>query len=162
MTVAPTVAPPAGFEARVLDHIAAERPTRRRPRRTVLLVAAAAAVLGIALGAVGARTLVDRPALSASSQGAALRTSSGSEVGTVEPSAVGGDPVIVLQVTSGQPGTHYTCRMVLADGSTRDGGDWWMPSSGRSTWIAHGSRDSVDRVELVTDDGTVWSSAELS
>jgi hypothetical protein len=162
MTAAPSVAPPAGFEAGVLDRIAAEAAPRRRPRRTFLLVAAAAAVLGVALGAVGARTLVDDPTLSASADGAALRTSSGSEVGTVEPSAVGGEEVVVLQVTDGHPGTHYTCRMVLADGSTRDAGDWRMPASGRSTWIAYGSADSVDRVELVTDDGDVWSSAELS
>jgi anti-sigma factor RsiW len=162
MTAAPSVAPPAGFDARVVDRIAAEAAPRRRPRRTVLLVAAAAAVLGVALGAVGARTLVDHPTLSASDQGAVLRTESGAQVGTVEPSAVGGEHVVVLQVTDGRPGTHYTCRMVLADGSTRDAGDWEMPSSGRSTWIAYGSSDAVDRVELVTDDGDVWSSASLS
>lgn len=159
MTAAPSVAPPAGFEGRVVDRIAADTTPRRRPRRALLLVAA---VLGVALGAIGARALVDDPTLSASDQGAVLRTESGAQVGTVEPSAVGGERVVVLQVTDGQPGTHYTCRMVLADGTTRDAGDWEMPSSGRSTWIAYGSSDAVDRVELVTDDGDVWSSASLS
>lgn len=161
MTAAPSIAPPAGFETRVLERIAAQGTERRRPRRRLMMVAAAAAIVGVGLGALGSRTLHDSATISASDHGAALITPAGRTVGTVEPSTVGADDVVVLQVARGTPGAHYTCRVVLADGSIRDAGDWRMPASGRSTWIAYGSSDSVERVELVTDDGEVWSSADL-
>ncbi|MFC8519250.1 hypothetical protein [Streptomyces sp. NPDC057257] len=139
-------------------------PPVRRSRRVPLLVAAAA-LAGLGLGGVvGAEVLGHRstPAqVTASDHGAVLTTRSGARVGTVEPSSLGADRVMVMQIAAGRPGTHYTCRLLLKDGSTRDAGQWWMPASGRATWIAYGSADSVDRVELVTDDGHVWSSADL-
>ncbi|MGI5452649.1 anti-sigma factor family protein [Streptomyces sp. CA-249302] len=135
-----------------------------RSRRLPLLVAAAA-VAGLSLGGVvGAEVLSHRstPAqVTASDHGAVLTTRSGARVGTVEPSRLGTDRVIVMQITAGRPRAHYTCRLLLKDGSSRDAGQWWTPASGRATWIAYGSAGAVDRVELVTDDGHVWSSAEL-
>jgi hypothetical protein len=187
LPAAPAVAAPAGFDARVLDrpelrpspamrrlhprrlrgprrpepHRASSAP--RRSRRVPLLVAAAAA-LGIGLGAVGSTLLDDGPApprVTAGADGALLLTGAGTTVGTVEPSYAGAAHVVVMQVTSGQPGTHYTCRLLLKDGTSRDAGQWWTPPSGRATWIAYGSADDIDRVQLVTDDGQVWSTADL-
>ncbi|WP_405875344.1 hypothetical protein [Streptomyces sp. NBC_00005] len=164
LPAAPTVAAPPGLDARVLDRMELRRRSpARRSHRTPLLVAAAAAA-GLCLGAVGGVLLHHESAqvqVTASDHGALLVTGSGARVGTVEPSRVGEDRVVVMQITAGRPGIHYTCRLVLTDGSTRDAGQWWMPPSGRATWIAYGSAGSVDRVELVTDDGHVWSSAVL-
>ncbi|WP_155060391.1 anti-sigma factor [Streptomyces blattellae] len=164
LPAAPAVAAPSGFDAQVLDRLDLRpRTAARRSYRVPLLVAAAAAA-GLCLGAAGT-TLLDRdpgPAqVAASDRGALLVTGAGSAVGTVEPSRLGAERVVVMQITDGPPGTHYTCRFLLTDGSTRDAGEWWMPSSGRATWIAYGDAAAVDRVELVTDDDRVWSSADL-
>ncbi|MEU6141168.1 hypothetical protein ABZ848_12485 [Streptomyces sp. NPDC047081] len=149
----------------VPDVVSVQPAPSRRSRRVPLLVAAAA-LAGLGLGGVvGAEVLGHRstPAqVTASDHGAVLTTRSGSRVGTVEPSRLGSDHVMVMQITAGPPGTHYTCRLLLKDGSTRDAGQWWMPASGRATWIAYGSAGAVDRVELVTDDGHVWSAADLN
>lgn len=164
LPAAPAVAAPPGFDSRVLDRLELRRPSpARRRHRTPLLVAAAAAA-GLCLGAVATTVLHHDSApvqVAPSEHGAALVTGSGARVGTVEPSSAGNERVVVMQITSGSPGTHYTCRLRLKDGSTRDAGQWWMPSSGRATWIAYGSAASIHRVDLVTDDGHVWSSAVL-
>ncbi|MFG2792799.1 hypothetical protein [Streptomyces sp. NPDC048419] len=171
LPAAPAVAAPPGFDSRVLDRLELRRPSpARRPRparwrhRTPLLVAAAAAA-GLCLGTAATAVLHHDSApvqVAPSEHGAALVTGSGARVGTVEPSSAGNERVVVMQITAGSPGTHYTCRLQLKDGSTRDAGQWWMPSSGRATWIAYGSAASIHRVDLVTDDGHVWSSAVLS
>ncbi|MGW9032680.1 hypothetical protein ACWGQ5_53855 [Streptomyces sp. NPDC055722] len=153
------LAPPGGDQA----------PLRRlfgrgRSYRTPLRVAAAAAV-GMCLGGVGVAVLGRDAApvhAAPSDHEASLVTASGASVGTVEPSWAGDDRVVVMQITAGRPGTHYTCRLLLKDGSTRDAGAWWMPASGQATWIAYGAADTIDRVELVTDDRHVWSSADLN
>jgi hypothetical protein len=166
LPAAPAVAAPAGFDARVLDRLELHpRTTTRRSYRRRLLLVAAAAAAGLCLGAAGA-TLLDRddqgPAqVTASDRGALLVTGAGTTVGTVEPSRFGAERVVVMQITDGPPGTHYTCRLLFTDGTTRDAGAWWMPSSGRATWIAYGDAATVDRVELVADGGHVWSSADL-
>lgn len=161
LPAAPALAPPAGFDARVLDRIEIRPPEQRRSYRIPLLVAAAA-IIGISMGAIGARTLLDQETITASDNGAVLVTAKGSTVGTVEPSQAGGQQVVVLQVTDGRPGTRYTCRVRLDDGTARDAGEWVMPESGHATWIVPGSSTSMGRVELVTDDGRVWSSARLN
>ncbi|MGZ5409995.1 MAG: hypothetical protein ACXWDJ_08375 [Aeromicrobium sp.] len=91
-----------------------------------------------------------------------LVTAKGSTVGTVEPSQAGGQQVVVLQVIDGRPGTRYICRVRLDDGTARDAGEWVVPESGHATWIVPGSSTSMERVEVVTDDGRVWSSARLN
>lgn len=161
LPASPTLAPPAGFDARVLDRLEIRAPERRRSYRIPLLVAAAA-IVGLSMGAIGARALIDRETTSASERGASLVTAEGSTVGTVEPSEAGGQQVVVLQITDGRPGTRYTCRVRLDDGTVRDVGDWVMPKSGHATWIADGSASSIDRIDLVTDGGKVWSTARLS
>jgi len=160
LPAAPALAPPAGLDVRVIDRLELRAPQRRRSYRTQLLVAAAA-IIGLSLGGIGARALLDQDTTIASDHGAALVTDGGSTVGTVEPSQTGGREVVVLQVTNGRPGTRYTCRLHLEDGTVKDAGEWVMPDSGRATWIADGSRRTIDRIDLVTDDGRVWSTAKL-
>ncbi|MGZ5409996.1 MAG: hypothetical protein ACXWDJ_08380 [Aeromicrobium sp.] len=58
LPAAPALAPPAGFDARVLDRIEIRPPAQRRSYRIPLLVAAAA-IIGLSMGAIGARTLLD-------------------------------------------------------------------------------------------------------
>jgi hypothetical protein len=147
------------------NHAPLRRLSGRRSYRTPLLVAAATAV-GMCLGGVGVAVLGHdasrtHMAPAPSDHGALLVTASGAAVGTVEPSRAGDDRVVVMQITAGRPGTHYTCRLLLGDGSTRDAGAWWMPASGQATWIAYAAVDTIVRVELVTDDRQVWSSADL-
>jgi hypothetical protein len=71
-----------------------------------------------------------------SDRGALLVAGSGATVGTVEPSRLGAEPVLVMRITDGRPGAHCTCRLLLDDGTTREAGDWRLPPSGRATWIA--------------------------
>ncbi|MFZ3555713.1 MULTISPECIES: hypothetical protein [unclassified Streptomyces] len=165
LPAAPALAAPAGFDARVLERLDVHRPARRRALRPALLVAAAV-LAGVCAGGAGVTVLghLDRgnpPAVTASEHGAALVTRSGTTVGTVEPSRVGDQRVVVMQIAGGDPGGYYTCRLLLKDGSVRDAGHWWLPSSGRATWIAQGAASSIDRVDLVDDTGRVWSSADL-
>jgi len=164
LPAAPAVAAPPGFDARVLDRLELRRPSpARRRHRTPLLVAAAAAA-GLCLGTAGTALLHHESApvqVTASDHGGLLLTGSGARVGSVEPSRAGSEHVLVMQITAGRPGTHYTCRLLLKDGSSRNAGQWWMPASGRATWIAYGSAGAIGRVDLVTDDGHVWSSAVL-
>jgi hypothetical protein len=168
LPAAPSVAAPPGFDARVLERLDVHhgpavdaRRARRRSHRVPLLVAAAAAA-GICLGAVGVTALTgDTSSVTASSQGAVLVTGSGTAVGTVEPSYAGDRRVVVMEIAKGHPGSHVTCRLLLKNGSVRDAGQWWVPASGRATWIAYGATATIDRVQLVADDGHVWSSADL-
>jgi hypothetical protein len=49
----------------------------------------------------------------------------------------------------------------MADGSRRPAGDWVLEESPAATWVVPAPDDDVAAVELVTDAGTVWSSAPL-
>ncbi|MFF3491706.1 hypothetical protein ACFYWS_10185 [Streptomyces sp. NPDC002795] len=166
LPAAPALAAPAGFDARVLERLDVHRPARRRALRRPALLVVAAVLAGVCAGGAGATVLGqlgrgDPPAVTASDHGAALVTGSGTAVGTVEPSRVGDQRVVVMQIADGVPGGYYTCRLQLKDGSVRDAGHWWLPASGQATWIAPGAAGSIDRVDLVDDRGRVWSSADL-
>lgn len=169
LAAAPTVEPRLGFERRVLaamgmeaDHGAGER---ARPRRRWLLAAAAAVVVLLAgIGVVVATSGTDEPAsLGALAPGASyLSTQDGDRVGTVTPSRFDGQPVLVVAVTSGQVGKRYECFLRMADGSRQFAGDWVLESSPAATWVVSPPpQGDVTAVELVTDTGTVWSSASL-
>ncbi len=158
LSASPRVAPPTGFDANVLDRLVLGAPARRRSYRSPLL-AAAAAIIGLVFGGLGANAIFDQAAPTASDRGAALVTGGGKTVGTVEPSEADGGQVVVIQIIHGRPGNHYTCRMTLENGTVRDAGEWLMPASGRATWIVPGPASSINRVDLVTDDGRVWSTA---
>jgi len=152
LAAAPAQAPPVGFESRVLARLSPPR------RRTPWLVAAAAVVALAAGGALGA-TLAPHEAADQLS-GARLVTASGTAVGTVTPSRYDEDAVLVMQVRDAPPGTRYECRLRFPDGHTEDVGWWTVPASGSGVWVARGATGATE-VELVSDEGTVWSTATL-
>jgi hypothetical protein len=159
LAAAPSIAPPVGFETRVLARLAPQPAVKRtRARRLASLVAAAA--VGVIAGGLGVAALTsDEDEVPAGA--AALETRDGTVVGSVLSSRYGEDTVLVLRIDEGKPGMHYRCRLRLDDASTQPAGEWTVPASGTATWIATADED-VAAVELVTDAGTVWSSAELS
>lgn len=166
LPASPAVGPPAGFEDRVLAALGMrERPARRpgRGRWPVTAAAVAGLVIGGAVGAVlGAATEDPERSAAESAYAAALVTGSGETVGAVLAGGHADDEVLVLQVEDGPPGIHYTCRLVLADGSTRSAGDWVLPASGDAVWVLGRAPEGTTGVELVTDAGTVWSRARLA
>jgi len=172
LVASPAVAPPSGFESRVLAGIRAAEPATAptvgpRPSRWSRvsrwpLLAAAALVVGILLGGwAGSSLRSPQPAYSTQAGVAALRTPSGQEVGDVLPSRYAGRAVLVMHVVGGPPGRHYTCRLRMVDGSTWSGGEWSLPDSGNAVWITDAPA-GVTGVELVADSGQVWSSAKLA
>ena len=164
LPAAPTVAPPAGFDARVLDRLALRSPQQTRPARRSrrwVLAAAAAAVVGAGAGVAGATVLGRSEDPEVTARGARLRTAAGAAVGTVEPTRLSGREVLVMQVAGAPVGVRYTCRLDLDDGSSRDAGSWSVPASGSAVWLAPTAGDPVRSVALVTDSGKVWATARL-
>ncbi|MFK5633175.1 hypothetical protein [Ornithinimicrobium sp. LYQ103] len=157
----PRVQPPAGFSATVLRRLDDERvPGARPPGRRTVLVAAAAALLGLVTGA-GVTVLSRDPATRADPWAAPLLTADGSEVGSVTPAYGEQGAVLVVTVTGGRTGRRYTCRLVLADGRTDDVAEWSLAADRPGTWVVDQPRVEVDRVELVAESGAVWSVAQL-
>jgi hypothetical protein len=157
----PRVAPPAGFSAVVLRRLAEDRGAgARSPGRRTVLVAAAAALLGLATGA-GVVALSDDPDGPADPWAAPLLTRDGSEVGLVTPGYGEQGPVLVVTVSGGRAGRTYTCRLVLADGRTVDVGEWVLEEDHPGTWVVARPPAGVSRVELVAESGAVWSTAQL-
>jgi len=152
LAAAPAQAAPAGFESRVLARLSPPR------RRTSWLVAAAAVVALAAGGALGATLAPSETADQLA--GARLVTASGAPVGTVTPSRYDDAAVLVMQVHYAEPGTRYECRLLFADGHTESAGWWTVPASGSGVWVARGAPGAT-AVELVSDAGTVWSTATL-
>jgi hypothetical protein len=172
LAAAPTVEPRPGFERGVLAAMGMDgeavsgrtEGARPGPRRRWLLAAAAAVVaVLVGIGVVVATTGTDEPTRqSALAPGASyLSTQDGDRVGTVTPSRFDGQPVLVVAVTAGQIGKRYACVLLMADGSRRPAGDWVLEESPAATWVVPAPDDDVAAVELVTDAGTVWSSAPL-
>jgi len=162
LPASPTVAPPAGFEARVLDRLDARVVRRPRMTRRTAVLVTAASVAGLAMGGLVTATL--RPAEEAAPAaypGAVLRTDDGDGVGSVRSTLFDDRSVLVIQVDAGPPGAHYRCVIRLADGSSVPAGEWTVPASGRALWIAALPESGAERVELVTDAGQVWSAAPL-
>jgi len=162
LPASPAVAPPAGFEVRALERIGIRPAPARTSRRLPLLVAAAVAA-GILAGGVGAVVIrsADSPSTTAAVEGeTTLRTGNGDDVGSVLQSRYEGKTVLVLRIARGVPGMHYTCRLRLGDGSALDAGEWIVPDSGSAVWITPAPSDLVG-VELVTESGTVWSTAPV-
>jgi hypothetical protein len=152
-------------------HLALER--GHRPRVGWGLVAASATV-GLVLGAVGA-SLVNRgsdpdrtgvgPAPSPTVRGpaaVALRTSTGTEVGTLTPSFSRGRPVLVMSVHSMKVGMSYVCRLRMRDGSEIDVADWRVRSP-VATWVIDKPSAEAEELLLVAHDGAgpTWSRARL-
>ena len=163
LPASPAVAPPAGFESRALARIGIRETLRTRASRRLPLLVAAAAVVGVAVGAVTAAAILDRdsspPTIEAGDSGALLK-GDGTLVGSVVRSQYDGDDVLIMRIDDGPPGVHYTCRLRLADGSARTTGEWTVPDSGKAFWIVADPSD-VASVELVTDSGKVWADAAV-
>ena len=169
LPAAPQIAPPVGFDQRVLTTIgtlstgpAATR--RRRSRRTQVIVAAAAAVLAALVGgAIAVSVWSDSdpgdPPLAGDS--AVLRTSEGDVVGTAAVSSIEGDPVVVVSISDPMVGVPYHCRVLLDNGRMVDAGRWTVDEPDGSTWITQAPSGKIVGMELVTDDGRVWSTAQL-
>ncbi|MPY78256.1 MAG: hypothetical protein GEV04_07130 [Actinophytocola sp.] len=168
LAAARRVDPPTGFDSAVVGAITSGPVARARgrwPSGGTAFWLAAAVVLGMALGAAGVVALAPpeaEPGTAVTSNSALLRTSDGDPVGTVSASAVDGEPVMVVGVSDAPVSKRYTCRLVLADGSSVDAGRWQTRTEQGWTWVVRvpGAADVVG-VELVSDAGTVWSSATL-
>jgi hypothetical protein len=167
--------PPAGFEARVLNRLEAERlrgsgrPRRRSWRVTVAVAAAAAAIVGLALGpgslfpgGTRSTTHVAAP------RGSVLRTvalissegsSDGQPIGDV--SAYGGSPAwFFLRVNHGTESDTYQCVLDIAGGRSL----WIGPmviSRGEGGWGEHVNVDAraVVAARLVDDTGRTVATA---
>jgi hypothetical protein len=166
LAASPAIAPPPGFETRVLARLAPDRQARPPARRRVPLLVAAAAAVGLLLGGV-ATSVVERAdtppaAPSAASPAPRLRTPGGDVVGSVLRSSYHGRDVLVMSVHDARPGAEYACRVRLEDGSTVAAGSWTVPASGEAVWITPVTA-GAGRVELVsTYEGTLWASADLA
>jgi anti-sigma factor RsiW len=170
LPAAPQIAPPVGFEQRVLATIgglataeASTRPPQRRPRGRLLLAAAAAVLAAVAGGAAAIAIWGDdtAPAPVLTADSAALRTGDGEVVGTAAVSSIDGQPVVVVSISRPAVGIPYHCRVVLEDGRNVDAGRWTVNDPGGSTWITHAPKGHIVGMELVTDDGRVWSKARM-
>jgi len=169
LAAAPRIEPPPGFDRTALaamglpeDSPRASRHRRLPDRR--LLLAAAAVLVGLVLGAGGAwLVLQDRhpDTVTVAERAAPLTTGDGDRVGQVSRSWYDGQEVLVVDVTSGKAGMHYTCRLQLVDGGAVPAGDWVLESTQGATWVVPTPESEVVEVELVTDTGAVWSSAAL-
>ena len=173
LPAAPDIAPPVGFDQRVLTRIgavnppgptdAARPPTHRRQRRRRLLVTVAAAVLALLLGGAVGVTVWDNSESSEpplAGDAALLRKSDGDVVGTVAVTSIEGDPVVVVAVSDPVVGVPYTCRVLLKSGRMVDAGRWTVDEPEGHTWITQAPAGEITAMELVTDDGRVWSSAQ--
>ena len=168
LPAAPEIAPPVGFDQRVLTRIGAvsggptEKP-QRPVRRRRLVIAAAAAVLAILLGGVvavsqwGGSDQSDPPL---AGDATLLRTSDGDVVGTAAVTSIEGDPVVVVAVSDPKVGVPYTCRVLLESGRMVDAGRWTVDEPEGHTWITQAPAGEIAAMELVTDDGRVWSTAQ--
>lgn len=168
LPVVPRVAPPPGFEWRVLERLDAARGTpspdaagRPGVRRRTVLWAAAAAVAGVVAGA-GGTAYLRRAEDPAPSWAAPLLTADGTRVGQVSPSFGGDGPVLVVDVTDGPAGRTYTCRLRLADGAAEDVATWGLADDRPNSWVVDvPTGDEVTAVELVAEGGHVWAAARL-
>jgi hypothetical protein len=72
-----------------------------------------------------------------------------------------GEPVLVVEVTSGPVGNNYTCRLVMEDGATKDVGEWALYRDQPNSWVVPMPEEDVTAVEMVAESGRVWSSADM-
>lgn len=175
LLAAPRVDPPAGFSLSVLAgmgigggarSVMATPPRRwawaHRSRHALVAVAAAVGLLVGAGGTavvLGTRTDTQDQVLAS---GAPLLTGAGTSVGAVREGRHNGQPVLIVTVADGEPGAYYECRLVLADGTSRQVGSWPLDPDGGGTWVITRPQDAqVAGIEMVTDTGEQWATATL-
>lgn len=164
LPAAPSLEPSPGFDERVLAAMgmsptAALAPALERRRSWRLLPAAAALAVGLALGAGITWWALGPDDEVATTIGTSLTDARGAVVGSVSDGIASGEPVLVVSISEAPEDGSYTCVVTLTDGSTVDVGTW----DGEGTWVVtEVDPDQAARIEMVRDDGTVWSSADLS
>lgn len=162
----PTLEPTSGFDERVLTAMGMATSTvppvaRRRITRRRFVPAAAALAVGLALGA-GGTWLGTREDSQVVTIGTPLTDAAGAVVGSVIAASTAGAPTLVVAISHAPDGARYSCLVTLDDASTIDVGTWTLPD-GEGTWVITDVDPSrVATVEMVRDDGTVWSSAALA
>lgn len=172
LAATPAIAPPAGFSGRVLDRMGLSDPpatplaaaTHRAParglgRRTAALLVAAAMLVGALLG-IGGTLLVRSPGFGDPAQVASvpLLTSQGAQVGNVALITLDGRQQVVVSISAGRAGLTYDCVIVDRAGLRRTVGSYTMDDQSAS-WVVPAPASGLQRVELVTASGKVWSSA---
>lgn len=169
LAAVPRIAPPAGFERTVLGALHTQRSAGTAPLarwRTVLPVAAAALVgmaagVGVTLGLSSQGGPGDSVPVAVADYAVGLTTATGERVGEVSRSQHATGPALVVVVTDGPAGNRYTCRLVLTDGTTQDVGAWVLDPRRPNSWVVQAPEQGVRSVQLITESGAVWSSAEL-
>ena len=134
------------------------------PRRWSVRLTIAAALVGLAVGAgVTAGVLIadQRAPITAGADEATLVDSGGAAVGSVARGRGDDGPVLIIRIDDGPTGYEYTYRLILAGGGTRDVGQWQLDGEDPSRWVVPLPDGGVEAVEMVSGDGTVWSSAEF-
>ncbi|NDL58397.1 hypothetical protein [Phytoactinopolyspora mesophila] len=170
LAAAPHVQPRPGFDHAVLQamgvgeahHQATPPPRRIRWNRPATLLAACLAGVALGVGGTVAATTAgdDAPADSvAAAPGAPLQTEDGDTVGTAAFSYLDNQRVVVVTVAGGGDG-HYECRLRLADGNATTLGEWHVPEAG-ATWVMPVPSAPVVSIELVDEQGAIWSTATL-
>jgi hypothetical protein len=173
LLAAPVDEPPAGFESAVLDRLAAEPrpvPASRawRGRRTaVALVAAAALVVGVVVGAVALDRARGEPVDVAVSE-AAMVTPGGREVGAAWVHE-GDSPWIVVSVPGWRAwddvagrSLDYRLRVELDSGDHVDAGEIVFGPDG-GAWRTGTDLDTseIRSLAVVDEDGRVWCEGVL-
>lgn len=170
LPAAPRVAPPPGFEDAALARLADARgggvaagvgASSATPSRRTILWAAAAGLLGVTAGAGATAYLTGREPGSATPWSVPIVTADGQTVGHAAPSYDDRGDVLVVDVTGGQVGRSYVCRLRLRDGSTRDVGTWGLSDERPNSWVVPVTDGEVELVELVAPSGRTWATARL-
>lgn len=166
----PRALPPSGFESTVLERLsAAQSPTARTAggarRAARWLPLAAAALLGVAVGAAGVQVLTDQPAPDppavVSARAVPLLGVDGADVGAVSRTHDDDGTRLVVVVHDDAPAGVYTCRVTLVDGTRQDVAEWPVSGYDEVAWVLDEPPPGVRSVELVGESGEVWAVADL-
>ena len=161
------VEPPAGFEVRALERMGVNEtvvPIGRRWRRRALAVAAAV-VLVVAGGAIGAGVMSGGPAPRPAEASGAIHVASldydGTRVGHVTVSG-GDEPWLLMSLSGTGWDQQVTCEAVLTDGRHVVVGSFWV-GSGPSVWGVRlpVAPSEISRAVVLDAHGDVLASAEL-
>jgi anti-sigma factor RsiW len=144
-------------------HLATRARRPRLPVRGQWLLVAAAAVIGLALGAVATHALQDDTPSAPTAQrlGSQLSKVDGTVVGAVTSSSVGSEKVYVVMVSDGPVGMRYKCQLKLADGRTVAAGRVLLEKKS-AVWVLPAQPQAVELVLIAHNGkGPLWSTATL-
>lgn len=163
LVAAPSVQPSPGFDRRVIEAMGLAQPPARRRALPGWRSFAAGIAAGLAIGMGGTYAVtevLDDPEGGVVAESAYLTTDDGEHVGTVSRAGDEPDSPLVVAITDGPPGKRYTCRLRLENGQQRVVGAWTLDSPSGS-WVVPYPSVGIASVEMVTDEGKVWSTARL-